>query len=59
MKGHLMTPREITYAVKLTTQKVKIKYYEMSISYLYSINQFNIIEKKFSKKKINLTKKDK
>ena len=54
-----MTPREITYAVKLTTQKVKIKYYEMSISYLYSINQFNIIEKKFSKKKINLTKKDK
>jgi hypothetical protein len=55
MKGHLTTPREITYAVRSTTQKVKIKYYEMNISYLYSINQFNIIEKQnfFKKDKFN------
>jgi hypothetical protein len=51
-----MTPREITYAVKLTTQKVKIKYYEMSISYLYSINQFNIIENFFFFKKDKFNK---
>jgi hypothetical protein len=54
----MTTLKEVTHAIRAMTQKSnQIKHHEVSISYLYLINQFNLILKQnFLKKELNLTK---